>query len=278
MELTNPSTIIHLLKKYNLWTKKSLGQNFLIDKKTLDRIVAAAELTKEDLVVEIGTGLGTLTRKLTESTNKVISIEIDQSMKQIHQQTIPDQQVVYADALDIEPPQKPYKVIANIPYYITSPLLSHFLKNEYLNGNRRIPVCIVMLIQKETAEKLCAKDKLNVLALNTQPFGRTEIVKTVSRDCFFPKPKVGSAIIKITPYPCPLVKGNLKRFYQIVQAGFSHKRKKLVNALASKPFLRNQNSKKWSEILLKKADIDPNRRAETLSIEEWNRLNQELDR
>lgn len=277
MDLTNPGHIIHLLKKYNLWTKKSLGQNFLINRNTLAAILQAAQLTPQDHVIEIGTGLGTLTQEINKITKHVTSIELDQNLQLLHQETIPNQKVLYANALDINPPKKPYKVVANIPYYITSPLLSHFLKNEYTHGEKRVPQCIIMLIQKEVAEKLCAKDKLNVLALNTQPFGDTEIVKYVSRSAFFPKPKVDSAIIKIIPYSAPLITGDIKRFYQIVEAGFSQKRKKLANALASKPFLKSEDSKEWSRNLLNQAGIDPDRRAETLSIEEWNRLNQELE-
>lgn len=270
-DLTNSAVLKSLLQKYNYPLDKKLGQNFLISKVTLKKIIQASKLKSTDYVIEVGTGIGTLTEELSHYVKRVTSIEIDKNLKNIHKETLGSSniEILYQNALDFEPPQSRYKLIANIPYYITSPLLSHFLKNEYLNNTKRVPELIVLMIQKEVAEKLCAQDKRGVLALNTQPFAYTEIVHIIPRSYFFPCPKVDSAIVKITPYKEPKISGNIHSFFKLVETGFSQKRKKIINSLASK---ENIPREKIKELLLH-AGIDGNRRAETLSIEEWDRLN-----
>ena len=275
-----------LLKSKNLWAKKGLGQNFLVDEKVLDIIVSAANLTKTDNVIEVGPGTGFLTEKLLEKAGHITSIELDKSMCGILKERFGEDkrfELVNEDILDcdinkiVETRRRDvdvapsgshdYKVVANIPYYITSPLLKKFLQAE------NPPTLMVLFVQKEVAEKVCGKTGKSLITIETQLFGKPEIVGFVSSSSFYPAPKVDSAILKIEVYDEPLVpKNQLKDFLRIVKFGFSQKRKKLSNTLAAGLHVSN---KEMSEIL-KKADIDPNLRAENLEIGDWKRLQKRL--
>lgn len=262
------------LKSHNLWTKKKFGQNFLINRNTLDKIVEAANLLPTDLVIEIGPGLGVLTEELAKTAKKVITIEKDRDLIPILKEKLKNYknvEIINQDALRFELPKTPYKIVANIPYYITSPLINYFLKDRYMIYERTMtcpcnvnfPSSITLITQKEVAQKICAKPpKLNILALNIQTFSKPEILNYVKKESFYPKPKVESAILKITPYKKPKVSCNLEDFFKLIHLGFAKKRKKIYNSLH--PEIDKE--------ILKKANIDPNRRAETLSIEEWERL------
>lgn len=265
------SEIINLLKKYNLRPKKSFGQNFLKDEFVLQKIVQAAEIEESDCIVEVGPGLGILTKKLAVQAKKVITIELDKSLESLLKNELfkfSNIELKNMDALKFDPPKENYKVVANIPYNITSPLISHFLESE------RRPDKIVLLIQKEVAEKICAKaGKLNVIAIHVQIFGTPKIISKVPAESFFPAPKVDSAVIYIDMYKNPLVKKeNLKNFFKIVHAGFSHRRKTIINALERKL----DTDRSTIKSALKKCNISENARAQHLKIDDWSCLSQSL--
>ncbi len=260
MDLTNLSTIKNLLKTENQNAKKYLGQNFLVDKETLELIVKTSEIKKSEKILEVGPGLGVLTQKLSEKAKEVISIELDGSLIPILQKTLSDKKnikIIEMDALQYEPPKTEYKVVANIPYNITSPLINHFLKRE----NK--PKSITLLVQLEVAEKIVSLDpKMSILSLQIGLFGKAEIIKKINKNCFYPEPKVDSAIIKINVFPknhpnyIPLEYA--QKILKTAKRAFSQKRKKLSNTL--------------SELKTEKTKIDLNRRPETLSIKEWKTI------
>lgn len=232
--------------------KKSLGQNFLKDRSVLDKIIKAANLSKDDYVIEVGPGKGVLTRELIANAGKVTAIELDDRL--IPQlQEIKGLDLVHGNALDYRAPNEKYKVVANIPYYITSPLISHFLQSEHR------PSKMVLLVQKEVAEKICAEPgKLNVLAIHVQVFGKPRIVCNVKASAFEPAPKVDSAVIEIDVFDKPLVE-DYKKFFGFVHRGFSNKRKMLSNSLKD---MRDRLIELGFQ----------NLRPENLSIEDWMKL------
>ena len=251
--------------------KKSFGQNFLNNPRIVDKIIATAEITKNDTVVEVGPGFGILTEALLKHAGHVISIEKDDYLFEelkprfIMSLASPKAQLelIHADALDIAPPNEPYLWISNIPYSITSPLLDHFIRE---NAGAR-PARAVLLVQKEVAEKICAKPPdMNVLALHVQTFGTPKYIATVGRANFTPAPKVDSAIIRIdldTPKTdiAHYTPKFLKTYFGLIHSAFAHKRKMLRATI--------------DHVLLHAAGIDEMRRPETLSIEEWQMLTKE---
>lgn len=263
--MTKLDDLKSLLAGRGLWAKKGLGQNFLIDEIALDKIIEAADLEPSDNVVEVGPGTGFLTEQLVSKVAHVTSVELDANMVDILKNkfwTLKNLEVVHKDILSFPIPEGPYKVVANIPYYITSPLLKHFLQS----NNR--PSLMVVLVQKEVAEKICGKGK-SLITIQTQVFGEAEIVVTVPSSSFFPPPKVNSAILKIKVYDQPLVEAEkLDEFFRIVKFGFSQKRKKLSNGLSAG--LRIEPSE--VRTMLEKAGLSPDVRPEELTIEEWKRL------
>ena len=261
--------IKELLKKYGLHPTKALGQNFLMDENILDKIIESAGVSAEDFVIEVGPGLGVLTKKLAKEARKVTAIELDNGLIPLLQKELADYknvEIIHQDALKFTPPNEPYKVVANIPYYITSPLISHFLRSESR------PSEMVLLMQKEVADKICAKEgKLNVLAIHVQVFGKPHITARVSKGSFYPEPKIQSAILEIEMFEKPLVDGSnedLNHFFKIVHAGFSHKRKTLLNSIQRGIVIDPAKVK----AALIAAEIDPSARAQHLSIEDWVRL------
>ena len=260
-----------VLKKHNLYAKKWLGQNFLVDEKVFDQIVTAADLKSSDNIIEVGPGTGFLTEQLIEKAGRVIAVEKDADMIGLLSdrfEGIEKLELIQADILksrtkDYGLRTKQYKVVANIPYYITSPLLRHFLQSECC------PKMMVLLVQKEVAEKVCGLSGKSLITIETQLFGQPEIVEIVLPKSFYPAPKVNSAILKIEVFDKPLVPADqLKDFLRIVKFGFSQKRKKLSNTLGAGLHIKPTEMAK----ILKKVDIDPNLRAENLEIGDWKRL------
>ena len=261
------SDLQNLMSKYGIYPKKSLGQNFLVDENILNKIIEAGEIGKCEKVLEIGPGLGFLTGKLIEKGAKVTALELDTGLIELLKHEHKEAEVINIDALKYDPPAGPYKIVANIPYYITSPLISHFLEA------KNKPSRMVLLVQKEVAEKICAREgDLNVLAIHVQIYGKPEIAAKVSRECFYPAPNVDSSIIKIDVFEKPLV-DNPEKLLKAVHAGFAHKRKTLFNALIRG--LTNLKPEQIKEIL-KQCGIDEMRRAQTLSIDEWKKLSKTL--
>lgn len=259
-----------LLQSHNLWAKRGLGQNFLVDEGALDRIVDAADLKSSDQVIEVGPGTGFLTERLIKKAGHVTSVELDKGMVGIlkeHFDEVDNFELVNDDILKFSPPRRiqfsNYKVVANIPYYITSPLLKHFLQAD------KRPELMVLLVQKEVAEKIVGKTGKSVITMETQVFGKPEIVGIVSSKSFYPAPKVDSAILKIEVFDKPLVpEDQLKAFFRIVKFGFSQKRKKLANSLGAGLHRKPTEVKE----ILKQAGIDPEARAEELEVGDWKNL------
>ena len=274
MDLTSPTAIKEILEKYEVKPSKSLGQNFLIDKNILNKIILAGNLTKEDVVLEVGPGVGTLTCELAKSAGKVIAIEKDHDMINILAETLKDfnnVHIIEGDALSLNPIpytlDHKYKLIANIPYYLTSHLIRTFLEAE------NPPQEIVLLIQKEVAQRICAKPpEMSLLAVSVQFYAQAKIISYVSKNCFLPAPKVDSAIIRITPHKndrLPMSIGfTPKEFFKIVKAGFSHPRKQLANNFCSALKLERTAVEGW----LLKNNIKTTQRAETLSVGDWQNL------
>jgi 16S rRNA (adenine1518-N6/adenine1519-N6)-dimethyltransferase len=260
-----------LLQQYGLHADKRLGQNFLQDPYALQKIADLAEIQPTDTVLEIGPGLGNLTRYLAAAAQKVVAVELDEKLFPPLEAVVAPYrniQLVHGDMLGIEPKevieQDGYLVVANIPYYITSAIIRHLLEAHPK------PRRVVLTIQKEVAERICAgPGDMSLLALSVQVYGQPQIAAHISAGAFFPAPKVDSSVLVVDIYPEPLVATNqLDTFFLLIKAGFSQKRKKLRNSVSA----GMHQSKTETEKLLWAADIDPQRRAETLSLEEWGRL------
>lgn len=284
--MLNREEIKKIFRTEDLKILKNLGQNFLIDETVLDRIIGASDLDKNDAVIEIGPGLGTLTRELSAKCKKVIAIEKDKKMAETLASKILNTKyqisntiIINDDILKINMDELikkyalggKYKLVSNIPYYITSPIIKLFLEAETK------PELIVLLVQKEVAERICAKPgKLSILALSVQIYGEPEIVGYVDKSAFYPEPKVDSAILKIKNIKKGVAnyasKDNYKNLFRIIKIGFSSKRKKLVNNLSAG---LNIDKKESGEILLK-ANISLNARAQELRLEDWKKLEETI--
>lgn len=261
-----------LLRHFDLRARKRLGQHFLIDDDVRQRILAAAELTPDDIVMEIGPGLGILTRELARRVRRVIAIELDdklaglltQEMRSAANVTIINGDILKIAPATLLPESERYKVVANLPYYITSPVLRHFLEASIK------PDLMVVMVQKEVAEAIAAgPGKRSLLSISVQFYGRPTIISKVPAGAFYPAPEVDSAILRIDLYPKPAVAvADAESFFKTVRAGFASPRKQLANSLSYGLGLPK------AEVvpLLEEAGIAPPRRAETLTLEEWARL------
>ena len=260
-----------LLREYGLQPKKSLGQNFLVDPNGLDKVMLAAGVGPKDTVLEIGAGLGSLTVLLAQAARQVVALEIDRGLLPPLTKVTSaykNVRIVEGDVLKLPleelVPGEGYLVVANIPYYISSAIIRRLLETETR------PERMVLTVQQEVAERICAKDgKLSLLALSVQVFGAPKIEARIPSGCFFPAPDVDSAVLSIALYPQPLIALDaLDDFFRLAHAGFSQKRKTLRNALSAGLGLPASETEK----LLATSEIDPQRRAETLSITEWGQL------
>lgn len=264
MDLTDITEIKRTLKAYGAYPQKDLGQHFLIDHKSLESIVEAADLTGRERVVEVGPGMGILTKELCKKAKEVLALELDRSMIAIVKTTCIKHTNLKVENVDIlkynTDELGEYKVVANVPYYITSAIIRLFLES----SNK--PEEMVLLIQREVAERICAKpSRMSVLAVSVQFYSNPSIVEVVPRTAFFPAPKVDSAILKIRVYKKPLFDVDSKLFFRIVKAGFGEKRKQLVNSLSGGLVL----SKEVIEDLLKIANVSTTARAESLTMMDW---------
>lgn len=250
--------------------KKSLGQNFLKDESVLARIVEAADISPTDHIIEIGPGKAALTHHLLPLAEKVTAVELDDRLIPLLHEEFKDDanfELIHGDALTFTPPSTPYKIVANIPYYITSPLLNHFLLEQFQSGNP--PQTIVFMVQKEVGEKIMApKGRHSLLSLQVHLFGEPEYICTVPSSAFDPAPKVDSAVIKITVAPKPKINADLQKLFWLFKVSFAQKRKKLSKNLAAVLRIKPAEAGK----LLDDIGIDPNVRAEALTIEDWQQL------
>lgn len=254
MELTDPKNIKALLEKYQFNVKKFLGQNFLISPKTLQKIVETADISEDEEVIEVGPGLGVLTQELAKKTTKLKTIELDTTLLPLLKDTLPEHvELIHQDALLYAPPRTPYKVVANIPYNITSPLINHFLQAD------NPPLSMTILIQKEVAEKICQKEPdMTVLSLQVALFADAKIVKQVANTCFYPAPKVDSAVIHLNVHN-KIPRDEAQKILKLAKQAFLNRRKKLSNTL--KPHLE----------ALKTLDIQ-DQRPQHLTIDQWREL------
>lgn len=320
----SPFYLKTLFRQYNIKPRKSLGQNFVINKSVIDRMVEVADLKQNDTALEIGPGIGTLTVELAKKVKKVIAIEKDAALCNILHDTIQKENlknvtIINKDVLKIQITKSPvpsygkdgadklqinstppfpgkraeqnsnsktykladlqtYKLIANIPYYITQPIIRLFLESE------NPPQEITLLMQKEVAQRICARlnfskknlggqarrPKMNLLAISVQFYAKPEIITYISRNNFWPKPKVDSAIIRITPTDTNQKRIKAEKFFKVARAGFSAPRKMLINNLADKFKI----SKEKLTGVLNEAGIDRQKRAENLTIADWQTLTQ----
>jgi 16S rRNA (adenine1518-N6/adenine1519-N6)-dimethyltransferase len=291
----SPIHVPSLLDKYGLRPSKGLGQNFLTDENILRKVVDTAEISVGDLVLEIGPGLGSMTRYLATDARQVIAVELDEKLlPALHETLSPFDNIklVIGDILELDPAElissfpaitehqppssaentkqvpesRPpsYKVVANIPYYITSALIRHLLEAKFQ------PNSMVLTIQKEVAQRICEKPpKMSLLALSVQVYGTPKMVAKIPAGAFYPKPKVDSAVVKIDLFPSPVVPTpQIPIFFRLAKAGFSQKRKTLRNSLAAGMAW----PKEYANAILEEAEIDPQRRAQTLSLDEWGTL------
>lgn len=266
-----------LIRRYQLNPKRSLAQNFLTDQRYLAQIAAAADLAADDTILEIGPGLGALTQFLAAQAGRLIAVELDDRLIELLRAqfvTQPHVQIVHGDILHLNPSElvqkrelatpTPYKVVANLPYYITSAVLRHLLEAA------QRPTRIVVLVQKEVAARICAQPgDLSLLAVSVQYYAEPTLVQQVPASAFYPPPKVDSAVLRLDVRPVPAVADvAVDAFFRVVRAGFSQKRKQLANTLSAGLHL----SKADVIATLERLGIDPKRRAETLTLAEWGLL------
>jgi 16S rRNA (adenine1518-N6/adenine1519-N6)-dimethyltransferase len=263
--------IQRLMRRYSLHPDKRLGQNFLVEDNTLRKITAIAELNEEETALEIGPGLGSLTRYLAVMARRVVAVELDSRLIPALKQVLAgytNVELLQGDILSFNPAQlveaSGYVVVANIPYYITSLLLRHLLEASHR------PIRLVLTVQSEVAERICASPgEMSLLALSVQVYGKPQIMAHIPAGAFFPVPKVDSAVVRVEIFPQPQISIQyLDIFFRLAKAGFSQKRKTLRNSLSGGMAW----AKEEAQAILDAAGIDPPRRAQTLSVDEWSRL------
>ena len=273
-------TYFERAKKFR--AKKRLGQNFLVNERCIETILDTSDITKEDIVVEIGPGLGFVTEQLVKLAKKVYAVELDEDMvNEISKIDADNLEIIHRDILktDISQFGENIKVVANIPYYITSPILAHLLGevNDLNNANRNSISQVVLMVQYEVAKRLSANEnspskEFGLLSILAQFWADVEFVEKVSARSFFPAPKVESAIVKLTVRKEPLLKlENYDFFKKVIKGCFATRRKNIKNSLVNVGFAKNA-----VEQTLKELNIDENLRGETLSIEQMGRLSETL--
>lgn len=274
-----PQNTIEVLQKYHFNFQKKFGQNFLIDTTVLDRIISSAEITKEDCVLEIGPGIGTMTQYLAESAREVVAVEIDKALIPILEDTLSaydNVTVINDDILKVDINKivrerndgKPIKVVANLPYYITTPIIMGLFESH-------VPLkSITIMVQKEVADRMQVgpgtKD-YGALSLAVQYYAKPQLVANVPPNCFIPRPNVGSAVIRLTRYEEPPVQvEDESRMFALIRASFNQRRKTLVNGLTNAPGL--QVTKDQVLAALEEMGLPATVRGETFTLEQFARL------
>ena len=277
--LGNPGNTIEVLQKYKFNFQKKFGQNFLIDTHVLDKIIRESGVTKDDCVIEIGPGIGTMTQYLCENAREVVAIEIDKNLIPILQDTLSSYDnvtVINEDVLKVDIKKlaeeknggKPVKVVANLPYYITTPIIMGLFESH-------VPIdSITIMVQKEVADRMQegpGSKEYGALSLAVQYYAKPEIVANVPPNCFMPRPNVGSAVIRLTCHEKPPVEVNDEKFmFNIIRASFNQRRKTLVNGLGNAAFL--PVTKEQVAEALEKMELSPTIRGEALSLEQFAEL------
>lgn len=278
-KLSNPQRTIEVIKKYEFCFQKKFGQNFLIDGHVLDKIIAGAGVTKDDMVLEIGPGIGTMTQYLAEAAGKVVAVEIDRNLLPILQETLADYdnvKVIHADVLSLDLEKlvqeenggRPIKVVANLPYYITTPIIMALFEQHVPLAN------VTVMVQKEVAARMKSgpgsKD-YGALSLAVQYYAEPYIVANVPCNCFMPRPNVDSAVIRLTRYEEPPVQvKDEKMLFKIIRASFNQRRKTLQNGLNNSSGLNFTKDQIAAAIAA--AGFSPSVRGEALTLEQFARL------
>lgn len=278
-KLSNPQRTIEVIKKYEFCFQKKFGQNFLIDGRVLDKIIAGAGVTKDDMVLEIGPGIGTMTQYLAEAAGKVVAVEIDRNLLPILQETLADYdnvKVIHADVLSLDLEKlvqeenggRPIKVVANLPYYITTPIIMALFEQHVPLAN------VTVMVQKEVAARMKSgpgsKD-YGALSLAVQYYAEPYIVANVPCNCFMPRPNVDSAVIRLTRYEEPPVQVNdEKMLFKIIRASFNQRRKTLQNGLNNSSELNF--TKDQIAAAIAEAGFSPSVRGEALTLEQFAKL------
>ena len=278
-KLSNTQRTIEVIKKYEFCFQKKFGQNFLIDGHVLDKIIAGAGVTKDDMVLEIGPGIGTMTQYLAEAAGKVVAVEIDRNLLPILQETLSDYdnvKVIHADVLSLDLEKlvqeenggRPIKVVANLPYYITTPIIMALFEQHVPLAN------VTVMVQKEVAARMKSgpgsKD-YGALSLAVQYYAEPYIVANVPCNCFMPRPNVDSAVIRLTRYEEPPVQvKDEKMLFKIIRASFNQRRKTLQNGLNNSSELNFTKDQIAAAIAA--AGFSPSVRGEALTLEQFARL------
>ena len=281
--LGNPKRTIEVLQKYDFVFQKKFGQNFLIDTHVLDKIISAAEITKEDFVLEIGPGIGTMTQYLACAAREVVAVEIDKALIPILEDTLQDYSnvtVLNEDILKVDIKKladehdngKPIKVVANLPYYITTPIIMGLFEGD-------VPIeSITVMVQKEVADRMQVgpgTKEYGALSLAVQYYAEPYIVANVPPNCFMPRPKVGSAVIRLTKHAEPPVEvSDTKLMFRIIRASFNQRRKTLANGLNNSPEL--SFGKEEIQRAIKACGFPEGIRGEALTLEEFAALTNEF--
>lgn len=283
-KLSNPQVTIETIQKYGFDFQKKYGQNFLIDARVLDKIIAAAEIGPEDCVLEIGPGIGTMTQYLAEQAGKVIAVEIDDKLIPILQETLKDYdnvRIIHQDIMKLDLNElaatenhgKPMKVVANLPYYITTPIIMGLFEQNVPLQN------ITVMVQKEVADRMQVgpgTKEYGALSLAVQYYAKPYIVANVPPNCFIPRPNVASAVIRLTRYTEPPVAvKNEKLMFQLIRASFNQRRKTLVNGIGNAAQL--SYTKEQVQQALERMGASPTVRGETFTLEDFARLSDTLE-
>ena len=283
-KLSNPQVTIETIQKYGFDFQKKYGQNFLIDARVLDKIIAAAEIGPEDCVLEIGPGIGTMTQYLAEQAGKVIAVEIDDKLIPILQETLKDYdnvRIIHQDVMKLDLNElaatenhgKPMKVVANLPYYITTPIIMGLFEQNVPLQN------ITVMVQKEVADRMQVgpgTKEYGALSLAVQYYAKPYIVANVPPNCFIPRPNVASAVIRLSRYTEPPVTvKNEKLMFQLIRASFNQRRKTLVNGIGNAAQL--SYTKEQVQQALERMGASPTVRGETFTLEDFARLSDTLE-
>jgi len=272
MEIATYSGTKALLEKYELRPRKSLGQNFLIDRHVLEKIIRAADIGKDDSVLEIGPGLGALTQALAGAAGRLTAVELDKRLAEILSANFPAAEVVWGDILDYAIPAHVNKVVANLPYYVTTPVVMQMLENYRFKS-------VTVMVQKEVAQRMVShpgkKDKsFGALSLAVQYHAEAHIAANVPQNSFMPRPKVGSAVVHMQVREKAPVTADKTALFANIKAGFGQRRKTLVNGLHSAELY--PLDKEELALKIKSCGFSENVRGEELSLEDWAKLTEAL--
>ena len=259
-----------LLEKYGHKPRKSLGQNFLIDQHVLQKIIRAANFTFDDMALEIGPGLGGLTQAAAQHVKKLLAVELDKHLAECLRETFadtPNIEVIQSDILDYPIPPQVTTIIANLPYYVTTPIIMHLLENYHFKS-------IIVMVQKEVAQRMTGHGSYGALTLAIEYHAKAEIVANVPANCFYPRPQVGSAVVRLDVLEKPPVTTDHRALFANIKAGFGQRRKTLANSLHGAEI--HPHTKDELIQIIKSQGLSENVRGEALSLAQWAALTEAL--